>query len=95
MDAHAREYAAAVQGMAQTYGPAHQGRTRLLEGRLVTTWAAGDWVTFRADDGETRMGVVVEVLVEDAEFSQYHIAAHIPGEGRKHFCVYNRDILIF
>lgn len=93
MDAHAREYAGAIDGMAD-HTP-HQGRTRLVEGQLVTTWAAGDWVTFRDDSGSVRQGVIVEVLVEDAECSQYHIAAHVAGRGRQHFAVYNRDILIF
>lgn len=93
MDAHAREYAGAVAGMAD-HTP-HQGRTRLVEGCLVTTWATGDWVKFRDDQGEERQGVIVDVLVEDYEHSQYHIAAHIPGRGRQHFAVHNRDILIF
>lgn len=93
MDAHANEYAAAIEGM-KDHTP-HQGRTQMVDGRLVTTWAVGDWVTFRDDEGETRLGTIIEVLIEDAEFSQYHIAAHIPGKGRQHFAVHNRDILIF
>lgn len=93
MDAHAREYAAAVTGMAD-HTP-HPGRTRLEDGHLVTTWAAGDWVTFRDDDGNHRMGLIIEVLVEDGQFSQYHIASHVPGRGREHFAVRNADILIF
>ena len=93
MDAHANEYAAAVEGMAD-HTP-HQGRTSLVEGHLVTTWAVGDWVNFRSDDGEHHIGTIIEVLVCDGAYSQYHIAAHVPGKGRKHFAVNNRDILIF
>lgn len=92
MDAHAREYAGAVAGM-NDHTP-HQGRTRLRDGRLVTTWAVGDWVNFRTQDGPLQ-GTVIDVLVEDGEYSQYHIAAHVPGRGREHFSVHNRDILIF
>jgi hypothetical protein len=93
MDAHAKEYAAAVEGM-KDHTP-HQGRTRLRDGRLVTTWAVGDWVTFRTEDHGPLQGTILEVLVEDGEYSQYHLAAHVPGCGREHFAVHNRDILIF
>jgi hypothetical protein len=41
------------------------------------------------------IGTVIDVLVEEGDLSQYHIAAHVPGHGRQHFAVLNRDILIF
>lgn len=93
MDAHKREYAAAVIGMVD-HTP-HPGRARLQDGHLVTTWDAGDWVTFRDDNGDQRKGLVIEVLVDDGQYSQYLIASHTPGVGREHFAVRNADILIF
>lgn len=94
-DPHYAEYLGAVEGMEETYGKPHQGRTTLVEGHLHTTWAVGDFVTFRTKDHGTLQGTVIDVLVEDGNLSQYHIAAHIPGRGRQHFAVLNRDVLIF
>lgn len=94
-DPHYAEYLGAAEGMQETYGKNHPGRTQLIEGRLHTTWAVGDFVMFRTNDGGILQGTVIEVLVEDGNSSQYHIAAHIPGRGRQHFAVNNEDVLIF
>jgi hypothetical protein len=96
MDAHHAEYAAAVEGMTETYGTPSHGTTTLDDsGHLVTTWHVGERVKFRhADHGEL-IGTIIDVLVDDGELSQYHIAAHVPGRGRQHFAVLNRDVLIF
>lgn len=89
------EASAAIEGMQETYGSPGGGTTRLVDGALITTWAAGDPVKFRhAEHGELT-GTVIEVLIEDGEHSQYHVAAHVPGRGRKHFAVANEDMLIF
>jgi hypothetical protein len=94
-DPHAREYAAATAGMQEVYGRPHPGRTSVSEGRVVTTWAIGDHVMFRIPDRGTLMGAVLDVLIEDGEESQYHVAVHIPGKGREHFLVHNSDVLPF
>jgi hypothetical protein len=95
MDAHAREYAAAVEGMNETYGTPSLGRGVIHKGRLVTTFATGDLVTATIPDGTTRQVCVIEVLTDDGEDSQYHVACHIPGKGRQHFAIKNRDVRIF
>lgn len=94
-DPHHNEYLAAVAGMQDTYGTPCLGRGCVHNGRVVTTWAIGDWVTFRTKTHGPLQGTIVDVLVEDADLSQYHIAAHVPGEGRQHFAVLNRDVLPF
>lgn len=95
MDAHHNEYLAAVAGMQETYGAPHPGRCTVIDGELTTTWGVGDSVKFRHDEhGEIR-GTVIEVLIEDGMHSTYHVAAHVPGRGRQHFAVHNRDMLIF
>jgi hypothetical protein len=95
MDAHANEYLAAVEGMNETYGGLHGGHTALVEGQLVTTWNVGERVKFRHKDHGGLVGTIIAVLVEEGALSQYHIAAHVPGKGRQHFAVLNRDVLIF
>lgn len=95
MDAHHAEYLAAVEGMNETYGGPSSGRTALVDGQLVTTWNVGERVKFRHRDHGELVGTIIEVLVEEGELSQYHIAAHVPGRGRQHFAVLNRDVLIF
>jgi hypothetical protein len=92
---HEAEYLAAVEGMQETYGGLHGGHTALVEGQLVTTWNVGERVKFRHKDHGELVGTIIEVLVEEGELSQYHIAAHVPGRGRQHFAVLNRDVLIF
>jgi len=96
-DPHHAEYLAAVGGMQDTYGTTrpHQGRGQLIDGRLHTTWSKGDYVTFRLEDGTTLGGHVIDVLIEAGDDSEYHIAAHVPGKGRQHFAVKNRDVLVF
>lgn len=95
MDAHANEYLAVVDAMQETYGSPSIGRTDLVDGELVTTWQVGERVKFRHTDHGELFGTIVDVLVEEGDLSQYHIAAHVPGRGRQHFAVLNRDVLIF
>jgi translation initiation factor IF-1 len=66
MDAHAREYAGAVAGMQETYGPASQPLgSRYVGDRLVNVWANNDVVLFQANDGEDHMGRIVEACPDD------------------------------
>jgi hypothetical protein len=96
MDAHENEYLAAVDGMTETYGTPSHGTTTLDDsGHLVTTWQAGERVKFLNKDHGELVGTIIEVLVDDGERSQYHVAAHVPGRGRQHFAIGNRDVLIF
>jgi hypothetical protein len=96
MDAHENEYLAAVEGMTETYGTPSHGNTTLDDsGHLVTTWQAGERVKFLNKDHGELVGTIIEVLVDDGEASQYHVAAHVPGRGRQHFAIGNRDVLIF
>lgn len=89
------EAAAAIEAMGEACGSPSGGTTRLVDGALITTWAAGEPVKFRhAEHGELT-GTVIEVLIEDGEHSHYHVAAHVPGRGRQHFAVANKDMLIF
>jgi hypothetical protein len=94
-DPHHAEYLAAVAGMAETYGTPSVGHGAIHAGRVITKFAAGDWVTARLPDGSTRQVCVIEVLTDDGEDSEYHVACHIPGKGRQHYAVKNRDIRIF
>lgn len=94
-DPHHNEYLAAVEGMQDTYGSPSIGRAAVVDGQLVTTWMIGERVKFRHRDHGELVGTIIEVLVEEGELSQYHIAAHVPGRGRQHFAVLNRDVLIF
>jgi hypothetical protein len=96
MDAHENEYLAAVEGMTETYGTPSHGTTTLDDtGHLVTTWQVGERVKFRHKDHGELVGTIIEVLIHDGERSQYHVAAHVPGRGRQHFAIGNRDVLIF
>lgn len=94
-DPHHAEYLAAVSGMQETYGTPSVGRGSIRNGRVITTFAAGDWVTAKLPDGTDRQVCVIEVLTDDGEDSEYHVACHIPGKGRQHYAVKNRDIRIF
>ena len=96
MDAHAREYAGAVAGMAETYGPRFsRSKPVLRHGNVVDTWATGDYVSFRTDDGEHRQGYVVEVL-EDSGYGIYHVKSHRVGGGEPdHFSVDGFQISVF
>ena len=88
MDPHHNEYVAAVAGM-----PEHTvsgGTTRLIDGKLITTYAVGDRIKWR-DKGRTLAGVVVEVL--DADI--YHVKRHVPDEGHLHYAVTAEDIVPF
>ena len=91
MDAHEREYAAAVNGMAETYG--HKlsvPKTIVRDGKVVDTYAVGDRIKF-LDQGRERIGVVVEVLTEDT----YHCRCHQPDHGSTHHAVTAEEILPF
>ena len=46
-DPHQNEYFAAVAGMEETYGKRSLGRGAIHNGRLVTVFGVGDWVTAR------------------------------------------------
>jgi hypothetical protein len=89
MDAHEREYAAAV-----SYLPEHtvsSGITTYRNGTLHTTYAVGDRIRWLAYDGQTLAGVVVEVLTEDT----YHVRRHVPDVGSVHHAVTSEDIVPF
>ena len=88
MDSHSREYAGAVAGMAETYGPRFSSpRPVMRGGRVVDTWAAGDYVSFTTDEGDVRQGYIIEV-VDDSAFGIYHIKSHRVGGGEPdHFSV--------
>jgi len=94
-DPHQNEYFAAVAGMEETYGKRSLGRGAIHNGRLVTVFGVGDWVTARLPDGTERLVCVIEVLTDDGEDSEYHVACHVPGRGRQHYAIKNRDVLIF
>ena len=88
MDAHAREFFAAVDGMKEIYGRRRYSPSKpvLRDGRIVDTWSAGDWVSFTDDDGHQRSGYVLECL-DDSGYGIYHVAAHRVGGGRDHCSV--------
>jgi hypothetical protein len=82
------EYVAAVAGM-----PEHTvsgGTTRLIDGKLVTTYAVGDRIRW-IDKGRTLAGVVVEVLTDDT----YHVRRHVPDRGNEHHAVTAEQIVPF
>jgi hypothetical protein len=85
------EASAAIAALTDT----NPGRGVLIDGKLCNVWAVNDIVLFRTPDGETRKGIVVEVLVDAGNDSEYHIAAHVPGKGRQHYAVANKDVQIF
>lgn len=79
-DAHSAEYAAAVAGMADTYGCSFTPpRTILRAGRLVDTHAVGDFVGFRDELGNERCGYVIEAHEDDS----YLIRCHVTGGGQE------------
>lgn len=90
------EAAAAIDAMAETYGSPSCGHGSFdAAGRLITTWAAGEWVQANTPDGESRRVLVIEVLTDAGEDSEYHVACHVPGKGRQHWAIKNRDITGF
>lgn len=90
------EAAAAIDGMGETYGSPSVGHSCHDEsGRLITTWLAGEWVQATTPDGESRRVLIIEVLTEAGEDSEYHVACHVPGKGRQHWAIRNRDITGF
>ena len=95
MDAHAREYAGAVAGMQELTGRRYSpSKPVLRDGRVVDTWAAGDYVPFVTDDGQHLSGYVIECL-DDSGYGIYHVKAHLPGGGTEHFSVDGFQIAIF
>lgn len=80
-DPHHNEYLAAVAGMTDTYGARPQ------------EFAVGDSITIRVPGTEntTARATVIEVLNE----TTYHVAAHLPGQGRQHFAVTPDDVMPF
>lgn len=79
-DPHNAEYLAAVAGMHEhTISPP---TTRLVDGRLLNSYAVGDRIAFRFAD-QTLYGVVVEVLTEQT----YHVRRHVPDVGNEHYAV--------
>jgi hypothetical protein len=94
-DPHEAEYLAAVEGMQDTYGSPSLGRTKLADGRLVTTWAVGDSAMVRCPDGVVRQGHVIEMLTDAGADSEYHVAVHVPGRGRQHYAIKAMDFTIF
>jgi hypothetical protein len=85
------EASAAIAALTDT----NPGRGLLIDGKLCTVWSVNDVVLFRTPDGETRKGIVVEVLIDAGNDSEYHIAAHVAGHGRQHYAVKNRDVQVF
>ena len=86
-DPHASEYAAAVAGMADhTPSPV----ARLVDGRIVETYAVGDPIRFLRD-GETLAGTVVEVLTDDT----YHVRRYVPDVGYDHYAVGSDEVVPF
>ena len=95
MDAHSREYAGAVAGFQELRGRRFSPpRARLRDGRVVDTWAAGDYVAFTTDDGERYQGYIIECL-DDSGYGIYHVKAHLPGGGTEHFSVDGFQIAVF
>lgn len=79
------EYAGAVAAMDEHAGRRHaQAEYRRRGGKIVATFAVGDFVTWN-DGTATRSGYVLDVLDEAANI--YHVAHHKPGGGREHYAV--------
>lgn len=86
-DAHAREYAAAVAGMSDhTISPV----ARLVDGRVIDTYAVGDPIRFLRD-GHTLNGTVVEVLTD----RDYHVRRYVPDHGYEHYAVGADEVVPF
>jgi len=95
MDAHAREYAGAVAGMQELTGRRFSpSKPKLRDGRIVDTWAAGDYIAFTMDDGRSLQGYVIECL-DDHGFGTYHVKAHLPGGGTEHCSVDGFQVHVF
>jgi hypothetical protein len=86
MDPHEREYAAAIAGMAETYGsPAQPLGAHWVDDRLVNVYAVGEVVTFDAADGSRHIGHIREaagdlyiVACEDGRRRMVHADAIYP-----------------
>ena len=86
-DAHAAEYAAAVAGMSDhTISPV----ARLVDGRVIDTYAVGDPIRFLRD-GHTLSGTVVEVLTD----TDYHVRRYVPDHGYEHYAVGSDEVVPF
>jgi hypothetical protein len=95
MDAGDREYAGAVAGMQEVYGPRYsRSKPVLRDGRVVDTWAAGDYIAFTTREGQRLSGYVIECLT-DSGYGEYHVKAHLPGGGTEHFSVDGFKIAVF
>lgn len=91
-----REYAGAVAGWQETNGGRRFSPSKpvLRHGNVVDTWAAGDYIAFRTDDGQHRQGYVIEVL-DDSGYGIYHVKSHRAGGGVDHFSVDGFQIAVF
>ena len=78
------EALAAAAAMRELYGSPTQGEGRWRGGRLVSTYAVGDTISWLTPEGY-RQGVVIEVLDEDANV--YHCVERRPGGARIHHAV--------
>jgi len=95
MDAHSREGDAAVAGMIETYGRRFSSpRPVMRGGRVVDTWAVGDYVSFTTDDGDFRQGYICDVI-DDSGFGNYHIKSHRVGGGQDDLSVDGFQIHVF
>jgi hypothetical protein len=93
MDAGEREYAGAVAGMTEVYGKRFsQSRGRLRDGRVVSTWAVGDYIRWHDKQGLEHQGYVLEVLSEKGD-GTYHVKGHRIGGGQEHFAVEGKQII--
>lgn len=96
MDAHFREGNAAVAAMQETYGGIRFSPPKpvIRDGRVVDTWAVGDYVSFTTDDREHRRGYIVEVI-DDTGYGIYHIKSHRVGGGQDDLSVDGFQIHVF
>lgn len=95
MDTGEREYAGAVAGFQETHGRRFSpSKPVLRDGRVVDTWAAGDYIAFTTDDGRRLSGYVVECL-DDSGYGTYHVKAHLPGGGTQHVSVDGFQVHLF
>lgn len=95
MDPHEREGDAAVAGMIETYGPRFSPpRPVIREGRVVDTWADGDYVPFFTKDGTYRQGYIIAVVDEDGD-GMYRIKSHRIGGGVDFFDVRGSEVHVF
>ena len=78
------EALAAAAAMRETYGSPAQGEGRMRGGRLVSTYAVGQKISWLTPDGY-RQGVVIEVLDEQANV--YHVVERRPSRARLHHAV--------